>query len=261
MLSIISPSKTLDFKCNPLPRHTLPVLMSKTCVLADHMKTLSQENLAYLMNISPKLTALNYQRYKDFHTPFTPDNARQALSAFKGDVYQNIDVENYTDEQIDFAQDHLRIFSGLYGLLRPLDLIQPYRLEMGIHLSGPWGKKLYDFWGKSITKQLKQDVEASTGDSVLVNLASQEYFKAVHPPVLKMPILNITFKEKKGDAFKVVGVHAKYARGLMVNFILQNRIIKTADLKEFTEFTENEYAFNPDISTPHEWVFSRNSRV
>ena len=258
MLSIISPSKTLDFECPPLPRHTLPVLMPKACELADHMKTLSREKLAYLMNISPKLTELTYQRYQDFHTPFTPDNARQALLVFKGAVYQNIDVNNYTDEHIDFAQDHLRILSGLYGLLRPLDLIQPYRLEMGIHLSGPWGKKLYDFWANSITKQLNQDMEASTGESVLVNLTSQEYFKAIRPQTLKMPLLNISFKEKKADAFKVVGVHAKYARGLMVNFILQNRIIKTAHLKEFTE---NGYAFNPEISTPQEWVFARNSRA
>jgi len=254
MLSIISPSKTQDFKCTPHPRHTIPVFSSQTQVLADHMKILSKAELETLMKISPKLSALNHHRYQTFHMPFTPENARQALLAFKGDVYQGIDLKHYTDDDLDFAQNHLRILSGFYGLLRPLDLIQPYRLEMGTRLAGTWGKNLYEFWQNRITDQLTREMNASRGEAVLVNLASQEYFKAIQPKELKIPLLTISFKEKKENAFKVIGIHAKRARGLMVNFIIRNHIDQTVDLKKFTN---NGYCFHPDLSTPHEWVFAR----
>ncbi|SMC59540.1 hypothetical protein SAMN02746065_10545 [Desulfocicer vacuolatum DSM 3385] len=254
MISVISPSKTLDFQCIPHPRYTMPALLPHTQVLADHMKTLSQKNLESLMKISPKLSALNHQRYQTFHMPFNPENARQALLAFKGDVYRGIELEQYCDDDLDFAQEHLRILSGFYGLLRPLDLIQPYRLEMGTRLSGEWGKNLYAFWKNRITEQLTREMDQSRGEQVLVNLASQEYFKAIQPKAFKIPILTVLFKEKKGDNFKVIGIHAKRARGLMVNFIIKNRIEQTENLKKFTD---NGYCFNPDLSSTHEWVFTR----
>jgi len=255
MICIISPSKTLDFNCTPHPHHTIHVFSSQTQELVDHMKTLSQADLESLMKISPKLSALNHHRYQTFHMPFTPENSRQALLAFKGDVYQGIDLEQYTHEYLNFAQAHLRILSGLYGLLRPLDLIQPYRLEMGTRLSGAWGKNLYEFWKNRITDQLSREMDASGGESVLVNLASQEYFKAVRPKELKIPLLTISFKEKKGADFKVIGIHAKRARGRMVNFMIRNHINQTADLKKFTD---NGYCFHPDLSRPQEWVFARD---
>ena len=255
MICIISPSKTLDFNCTPHPRYTIPVFSSQTQVLVDQMKTLSGVELETLMKISPKLSALNHHRYQNFHMPFTPENARQALMAFKGDVYQGIALKQYADDDLDFAQEHLRILSGLYGLLRPLDLIQPYRLEMGTRLSGSWGKNLYEFWKNRITDQLIREMNDSRGEPVLVNLASQEYFKAVRPKELKIPLLTVSFKEKKGDDFKVIGIHAKRARGLMVNFMIRNRIDQTVDLKKFTD---NGYCFRPDLSNTHEWVFARD---
>ena len=257
MICIISPSKTLDFDCTPHPHYTIPVFSSQTQVLVDHMKTLSETDLETLMKISPKLSALNHHRYQTFRMPFTPENSRQALLAFKGDVYQGIDLEQYTDGDLNFAQEHLRILSGLYGLLRPLDLIQPYRLEMGTRLSGTWGKNLYEFWKNRITDQLTREINGSEGEAVLVNLASQEYFKALRPKALKIPLLTVSFKEKKRDEFKVIGIHAKRARGRMVNFIIRNRIDQTADLKEFND---NGYYFHPDLSGPHEWVFARDEK-
>jgi len=254
MISIISPSKTLDFNGTPHKRHTIPVFSSQTQELVDHLKPLSGADLEKRMKISPKLALLNHQRYQAFRMPFTPENSRQALLAFKGDVYQGIDLEQYTDGDLDFAQDHLRILSGLYGVLRPLDLIQPYRLEMGTRLSGAWGKNLYEFWKNRIADQLTREIEESKGEAVLVNLASQEYFKAVRAKQLKIPLLTVSFKERKKDDFKVIGIHAKRARGVMVNFIIRNRINQTADLKNFTN---NGYGFRPRLSNSHEWVFAR----
>jgi cytoplasmic iron level regulating protein YaaA (DUF328/UPF0246 family) len=254
MLVVISPSKTLDFNGRSHPNHTIPFFKSRISQLIDHMKPLSEKDLETLMNISPKLAALNHERYQRFQLPFTPDNSRQALLAFKGDVYQGIQVDDYTDSDIQFAQAHLRILSGLYGLLRPLDLIQPYRLEMGIRLSGSWGKNLYEFWANAITDRINHELDHINGAKFLVNLASNEYFKAVRPGHLNAPVLHILFKEKKNHTLKIIGVHAKRARGLMVDFIIRHQITDPENLKAFTR---SGYEWHPDHSTDTEWVFAR----
>lgn len=206
------------------------------------------------MNISPKLAALNHDRFQRFQLPFTPDNSRQALLAFKGDVYQGIQVNDYTDPDIRFAQDHLRILSGLYGLLRPLDLIQPYRLEMGTRVSGSWGKNLYAFWENTISKRINQELQHAKGTKVLVNLASNEYFKAVRPELLNSPVLHIYFKEKKNGALKTIGFYAKQARGVMTDFIIRQRIHDPGELKSFTQ---NGYEYDSAHSSETEWTFVR----
>jgi cytoplasmic iron level regulating protein YaaA (DUF328/UPF0246 family) len=221
------------------------------------MEKLSEKELGELMKISPKLALLNHDRYQNFDFPFTLENSHQALLAFKGDVYQGISVDDYRDEDFDFAQAHLRILSGLYGLLRPLDLIQPYRLEMGLRVSGPWGKNLYQFWENIITDRIYQEVLESKGDRVLVNLASNEYFKAVHPKRLKSDVVNVHFKEKKDDGFKIIGIHAKRARGVMADFIIKNRINHAQELKPFNL---NGYEFNSTLSKEADWVFTRVSK-
>lgn len=254
MITVISPSKTLNFESNAYRHHTLPFFSSQIQTLAAHMKTLSRSDLETLMNISPKLSALNHQRYQDFAGNFTLENSKQALLAFKGDVYQGILVDEYSDEDFNFAQNHLRILSGLYGLLRPLDLIQPYRLEMGTRLSGPWGNTLYHFWDNQITEHLDHDIKASKGAPLLVNLASNEYVKAVRASTLKADMLNIVFKENKAGTLKVIGIHAKRARGLMVDFIIRNRIDDPENLKDFSG---NGYGYSPELSDEKEWVFTR----
>ncbi|MDT8379175.1 MAG: peroxide stress protein YaaA [Desulfotignum sp.] len=254
MLIVISPSKTLDFKGRSNPEHTIPFFKPQISQLLDHMKTLSAKDLELLMKISPKLADLNHDRYQRFQLPLTPDNSRQALLAFKGDVYQGIQVDNYSDSDIQFAQGHLRILSGLYGLLRPLDLIQPYRLEMGTRLSGPWGKNLYDFWADAITDRINQELEQSKGENILINLASNEYFKAIQPGHLNTPVLHIHFKEKMNHTLKVIGIHAKRARGLMADFIIKHQIRNPEKLKTFTR---GGYEWNPAHSCDTEWIFAR----
>lgn len=254
MLSILSPSKTLDFSCRSHPVQTSPFFFSQTRELVARLKPLSAKDLEKLMRISPGLAALNHQRYQEFSLSDAPDPSAQALLVFKGDVFQGMDTDQYTDDDFQFAQEHVRILSGLYGLLRPMDRIQAYRLEMGTRLSGPWGKDLYEFWGDRITQRLNGELKESRGASVLVNLASSEYVKAVRPRNLEADLLSIRFKEKKGKDFKIIGIHAKRARGRMVDFIIQNRIIDPEPLKEFTR---GGYKFNPDLSTQSDWVFSR----
>jgi cytoplasmic iron level regulating protein YaaA (DUF328/UPF0246 family) len=254
LLTVISPSKTLDFKSRSHPFQTSPFFLSQIRELVDHMKTFSKKDLELLMKISPKLAALNHDRYQDFNFPFTRENSLQALLAFKGDVYQGISVDDYGDGDFDFAQGHLRIISGLYGLLRPLDLIQPYRLEMGLRVAGPWGKNLYEFWEDMITDRIDEEVLESGGDKVLVNLASNEYFKAVRPKRLKSNLVNVDFKEKKDDGFKIIGIYAKRARGVMANFIIRNEINHAEELKPFNS---DGYEFNQTFSTQSDWVFTR----
>lgn len=254
MLVVISPSKTLDFDGRSYSDHTTPFFNSQISHLIDHMKSLSENDLERLMDISPKLAALNHDRFQRFQLPFTPENSRQALLAFKGDVYQGIQVDDYTDSEIRFAQDHLRILSGLYGLLRPLDLIQPYRLEMGTRLSGPWGKTLYEFWENTISERINQELPHTTGSPFLVNLASNEYFKAIRPENLDAPVLHIHFKEKKNGTLKTIGIHAKRARGVMTDFIVKHQIGDPEDLKRFAQ---TGHRYDPSHSTETEWSFVR----
>jgi len=254
MIIVISPSKTLDFSETPFHTHTQPRQLEQSQELIETSKQLSPEDLASLMKISEKLSLLNWQRYQDFQQPFSLNNAKQALLAFKGDVYGGIDSDNYTKEDFSFAQKHLRILSGLYGALRPLDLIQPYRLEMGTRLQNKQGKNLYQFWGSQVTELLNQDLNDDP-TPLLINLASNEYFKVIKPKVLDAKILTLSFKENKAGIYKVIGIHAKRARGLMTNFIIKNRIIEAEQIKAFNI---EKYAFNDSLSAENEWVFSRS---
>lgn len=253
MLMVISPAKTLDFSSRDCSDFTLPEKLDQSQVLVDQLRHLSESDLGSLMQISPKLSDLSYQRYQDFEIPFTLDNSKQALLAFKGDVYKGIDTATYNPEDLNFAQKHLRILSGLYGILRPLDLIQPYRLEMGTQFKNHKGKNLYEFWERQIAEAINESLEGESED-YLVNLASNEYFKAVDQKTLKAKLLNIAFKEQKNGVFKVVAIHAKRARGLMVDYAIRNRIEKVADLKGFDS---EGYGFNPELSSEKEWVFCR----
>jgi cytoplasmic iron level regulating protein YaaA (DUF328/UPF0246 family) len=254
MLLVLSPSKTLDFEsAHPLIRYSQPDMLLKSQLLVAELKAYSTDKLANLMDISDKLATLNAQRYRSFKVPFTLHNARQALLAFKGDVYDGIHAVAYSDEDWDFAQNHVRILSGLYGLLKPLDLMQPYRLEMGTQLKTRFGKDLYAFWGESITNSLNQAMEGHS-DPLLINLASQEYFKAVKPKLLRFPVVDIVFKEKHKGAFKVIGIHAKKARGVMAEYIIKNRLDRPSDLKDFQQ---ESYRFDKKTSSDHAYVFIR----
>lgn len=249
MITIISPSKKQDFSQTSITKHTTPTQLTHSQELIKTLLPLSVDDLAGLMSISQNLSELNHARYRDFATPFTLTNAKQALLAFKGDVYAGIEVDNYTDLDFNFAQQNLRILSGLYGVLKPLDLIQPYRLEMGVKLTNDRGKNLYQFWGDKLSQELNSDES-----EVIVNLASQEYFKGIDKKSLNAKILQIDFKENKDGVYKIIGIHAKRARGLMVSYIIKNRLTKPDDLKKFNGAT---YAFNAEFSSDNHWVFTR----
>ncbi len=201
------------------------------------------------MSLSEKLSKLNFDRFQAFKTPFSLDNAKQALLAFKGDVYNGINASSLSVKDLDFAQKNVRMLSGLYGVLRPLDLIQPYRLEMGTKLSNAQGKNLYDYWGSGISEVLNEDEE-----KLIVNLASNEYFKAIDKKILKAQILDIVFKEKKNDTYKVIGIYAKRARGLMINYIIRNRLTDAEALKDFSD---EGYLYNQELSSDKTWVYVR----
>ena len=249
MLAIISPSKTQDFSTPDIQYHTLTRQLDESEVLVKILKQKTQEELSKLMSISEKLATLNYTRFQDFSTPFNFNNAKQALLAFKGDVYNGIDAPNLSKKDLTFAQDNLRMLSGLYGVVRPLDLIAPYRLEMGTKLANPRGKNLYEFWGSKISELLNEDES-----EVIINLASNEYFKGIDKKTLKPKIINIVFKEFKGDKYKIIGIYAKRARGLMVQYIIKNRIQNSQDLKSFAM---EDYRFKEELSDSTTWVFTR----
>lgn len=250
MLILISPAKTLDYSTPNFKEYTHPDFTTDIKALVNVMKKKSAKEISELMHVSENLAVLNEERYKTFKTNFTTDNSKQALLAFKGDVYTKIDVENYSKEDFEFAQQHLRILSGLYGLLKPLDLIQPYRLEMGTRLETKKGKNLYDYWGTKIAKAIKQVADGKT----IVNLASQEYFKAVEKENLKTPIVNIHFKEFKNGNYQTIGFFAKQARGLMTNYAIKNKITETEDLKGFNL---EGYEYSEPKSAQWDWFFVR----
>ena len=254
MLGIISPSKTMDFNCRAYPVQTSAFFISQTRDLAARLKELSQQELAKLMKISPRLAEQTFQRYQEFLKNEEAGRARQALMVYQGDAFQGLDIAHYEDKEFAFAQQHLRILSGLYGLLRPLDTIGPHRLEMAARLPGPWGKNLYELWKDKITLRINQELDETPGPRILINLASNEYFRVIDRKALKADILEIQFKEKKGDGFKVIAIHAKRARGEMADFIIQEKITDPESLKAFTR---NGYAFNLKLSTSNTWVFSR----
>jgi cytoplasmic iron level regulating protein YaaA (DUF328/UPF0246 family) len=254
MIIILSPSKTLDFDGKTTGKHTIPEFLEYSQALITILQKLKPADLSKLMDLSDKLSKLNWQRYRDFQLPFTTENARQSIYAFKGDVYEGLVIENFSATDVQYAQSNLRIISGLYGLLRPLDLIQPYRLEMGTKLANKNGKDLYNFWGNDITNKLSELLE-SEGSGTVVNLASEEYYKAVNTKLLKAKIITPIFKEKRGDSYKIISFSAKKARGMMAGFILKNRI---DDVEGIKSFNKDGYKFNKTLSTANELVFFKN---
>ncbi|OCQ50824.1 hypothetical protein Ppb6_03921 [Photorhabdus australis subsp. thailandensis] len=254
MLITISPAKTLDYE-SPLAteKYSQPALLNQSEQLISICRKLTPAQIASLMGISDKLAGLNAARFGEWHADFTPENARQAILAFKGDVYTGMQAEDFSDKDFDFAQDHLRILSGLYGVLRPLDLMQPYRLEMGIKLENKHGRDLYSFWGDLITEKLNQALDQQ-GDNVLVNLASDEYFKSVNTKKLAGKIIKPVFLDEKNGKYKIISFYAKKARGLMSRFIIQNQLTQ---IDRLVEFNLDGYAFDESLSKGNELVFKR----
>ena len=250
MLVVISPAKKLDYSSSiEAPLLSQPALLDHAEELSKGLKKLAPQDVSSLMHLSDKLGALNYERFQEWQTPFSADNARAAVLAFKGDVYQGLDADNMSAADLHWAQDHLRILSGLYGVLRPLDLMQAYRLEMGTKFANSRGKDLYQFWGDIITAELNQ-----VGSSVLVNLASNEYFKSVRKKDITARIVTPVFMDKKDDKYKIISFYAKKARGLMSRYIIQNRITK---IEQITKFDSDGYLYNAALSEPDAPVFLR----
>jgi cytoplasmic iron level regulating protein YaaA (DUF328/UPF0246 family) len=256
MLIVISPAKTLDFETpSHLKKFTQPIFLDQSQQLIDTLRAFDPTQISALMHVSDKLGELNWQRFQEWTPSFTPDNAKQALLAFRGDVYTGLDADSFTKADCDYAQKHLRILSGLYGLLKPLDLMQPYRLEMGTTLANWRGRNLYEFWGDRITEALNAELKKMK-KPLLINLASEEYFKAVRPKALAGDVLTPQFKERKGDDYKIVSFFAKKARGLMSAYIIRNRINSIAGLRNFSE---DGYCFNAALSHDRNWVFTRDA--
>ena len=252
MKIIISPAKSLDFE-TPVSTslHTQPQFLEESVKLNKKLKTLSRKKIAEFMGVSKDLAALNYQRNQDWSLPFTPENAKQAVFAFTGEVYRGIDVTTLSADKLPVLQDRLRILSGLYGLLKPLDLMQPYRLEMGKKLKVGRKENLYKFWGDRIAEALNDEM---TDDELFINLASSEYFKAVNQKVLKVPMITPVFKDFKNGQYKTIMTFAKKARGLMVRYIVENNI---QDLDGIKTFNTDGYGFDTNMSTETELVFTR----
>ncbi|MFD1259806.1 peroxide stress protein YaaA [Entomomonas asaccharolytica] len=255
MLMVISPAKTLDYTSPvKLKEYTEPEHTKQAEQLIKQLKKLSVQEVASLMSISDKLAALNVARFTEWSTKFTTENARQAILAFKGDVYTGLAAEDFSAKDYKFAQQHLRILSGLYGVLRPLDLMQPYRLEMGTKLANSKGKDLYEFWGEQITDWLNKAIIAQ-GDGILVNLASNEYFKSVKTKQLDAKIIDIDFKDLKNGQYKIISFYAKKARGMMARYVIKNQLTEVEQLKLFD--TEGYY-YSEQHSTANKLVFLRD---
>lgn len=258
MFIVISPAKTLDYETElNSDDFTQPRLLNDSAELIEITQKLSASQLAQLMKISDKLAQLNIERLRDWTPDFDLHNARQALFAFKGDVYTGLDAASLNTHALDFAQQHLRILSGLYGLLRPLDLMMPYRLEMGTKLKNARGHDLYQFWGSQITTLLKQDMQDAHQDT-LINLASDEYYKAVQEKQLDCQIIKPVFLDQKNGQYKIISFYAKKARGLMSRFIIEQGIDRIEDLKAFDS---EGYYFDADNSNQTEFVFKRDEQT
>ncbi|MBD8567560.1 MULTISPECIES: peroxide stress protein YaaA [Pseudomonas syringae group] len=256
MLMVISPAKTLDFETPPTTkRFTQPQYLDHSQELISQLRELAPAQIAELMHLSDKLAGLNAARFGSWTPAFTPKNAKQALLAFKGDVYTGLQAETLSEDQLDYAQKHLRMLSGLYGLLRPLDLMQPYRLEMGTRLANARGKDLYAFWGTRISEWLNEAL-ADQGDDLLLNLASTEYFSAVKRSALNARIIDTEFKDLKNGQYKIISFYAKKARGMMSRFVIEERIDSPEALRAFDV---QGYRYNAELSTPSKLVFLRDS--
>lgn len=254
MLLLLSPAKTLDYDSPILTEQSSqPEFVEEAQHLIERMKQFGPQDIAALMKLSDKLSALNLARYQSWTPKHTEHNARPAILAFKGDVYTGLQAEDFSEQDFQFAQQHLRILSGLYALLRPLDLMQPYRLEMGTSLETEQGTSLYAYWGERITERLNK--ELNDEQPVVVNLASNEYFKAVKAKQLNGRLITPVFKDLKNGRYKIISFYAKKARGLMARYIIKNRIETAEQLKGFDY---EGYTFNPALSQADTWVFTRN---
>lgn len=257
MLFLLSPAKSLDYDTPISPQlpHTLPQFLPQSQALIDVLRTQAPQDIASLMSISDKLAALNVARYAAWSPEFTAHNARQAVLAFNGDVYEGLRAATLTAHDLDWAQQHLCILSGLYGVLRPMDWMQPYRLEMGTRLATPQGSNLYQFWGARIAEHLNHQLQMNK-TPVVVNLASQEYFKAVDVKQLKARVIECVFEDFKGGKYKIISFHAKRARGLMARYAITQRITRPVQLQQFDV---EGYAYAPEVSAPDRWVFRRTA--
>lgn len=257
MLALISPAKKLDIlDPSTITQYTQPSYLEETRKLVNVLKQKSRGELKSLMGISDQLAELNYERYQKFSTNFDMSNSKQAILAFQGDTYKGLDAGSLSEQELKYAQDHLRILSGLYGILRPLDLMQPYRLEMGTKLSNEKGENLYDFWNGLLTKACNDDAK-DMDHKAIINLASNEYISSIKPDELNIPFITCHFKEIKDGEPKVVGLFAKKARGMMARYIIQNRIEEPQALKEFNE---DGYTYDDSLSTGSDYVFTRKSK-
>ena len=253
MLTVISPAKKLDYSSSfSAAAHTQPALLKHSQELLEGLKKLSPQGVCKLMGLSDKLGALNYARFQEWSAPFNEQNARQAVLAFKGDVYQGLGADSMSNAELQWAQDHLRILSGLYGLLRPLDLMQASRLEMGTKFANQRGGDLYSFWDGIITAELNEQL--TDADAVLLNLASNEYFKAVKQKNIRARIVTPVFMDSKDGKYKIISFFAKKARGLMAAFIIKGKITDVEDIKNFDS---DGYSFNSALSEGDRWVFTR----
>jgi len=255
MIIVLSPAKSLDYETPPhVTKHTLPEFAADSAELIDGLRKLSPQEIGSLMHISDPLARLNFQRYADWSPTFGTHNSKQAMLAFNGDVYEGFDAKSLPATDLDYAQNHVRVLSGLYGLLRPLDLLQPYRLEMGTKFSNTRGKDLYAFWGDRITAALNAQMKKQKGARVLVNCASNEYFKSVRPKHLDAPVISPVFQDWKNGQYKIISFHAKRARGLMARFAVQHRIDGPEGLQAFDS---EGYAFDRKASTETSYVYRR----
>ena len=255
MLILVSPAKSLDYETPPLVAdNTQPLFLDDSQELIDQLKKLPPAKVGKLMNISDKLAQLNAQRFKEWKQPLTTDTAKQCLFAFQGDVYKGMDADTMKKNDVKFAQKHLRILSGLYGVLRPLDLMLPYRLEMGTKFVNKRGQNLYHFWGDSVTDVLNAELD-NLKKPFVVNLASNEYFKVVNKNKLVTDTISPVFKDKKNGEYKLISFYAKKAPGMMARYIIDNRVLKPADLQDFDTAG---YKYNKKMSTDSEPVFTRD---
>jgi cytoplasmic iron level regulating protein YaaA (DUF328/UPF0246 family) len=254
MLTVLSPAKTLDYDTPPTTRKTTrPEFLQRSAELVDDARRMSPEDIRELMGVSEKIAELNHQRFMNWGTPFDLGNAKQAILAFKGDVYTGLQADTMTAEQLGFAQQHLRILSGLYGLLRPLDLMQPYRLEMGLKFANSGGSDLYEFWGSDITASLNKQLR-KIKSSVLVNLASREYFRTVHEGELQAEVITPVFKDLSNGKYRVISFFAKKARGEMSRYIIDREI---TDPEQLRKYRVGGYRYSKGDSSAREWVFTR----
>lgn len=255
MITVLSPAKTLDYETAlPYEEHTLPSFLDQSAELINVLQDYDVDDIQQLMKVSEKIAVLNVDRYQTFETPFTTENARPAIFAFKGDVYRDLSLSEYQAADFEFLQKHVRILSGLYGILRPLDLMQPYRLEMGTRLENPKGKNLYQFWGAKISETLNELMEEQ-GDDILLNLASEEYFKSVDRVTLNGQIVDVVFLDSKKGEFKIVSFYAKRARGMMTDYIVRNQI---DDVESLKAFDTAGYYYSEERSTDTKLVFLRD---